>query len=154
MVGQTAHVIVEPHEGLVRFVQLDEMTERRTCVAHHETLFVSSGGVENDRPSLRCAVLDGSVEAIDHERHVVHAYRRPDTTCLVLDDQFDHDIPPLSVGGRVIEFTVVSKDLASIEFDVFGDDERSGTEGRSPRLDGGRRYVVNHIGDLPGRSEY
>lgn len=42
---------------------------------------------------------DGFVEGRDHEGHVVDAGHWSEASFLVLDDEFDHQLTPLSVGG-------------------------------------------------------
>ena len=145
---------VERDESGTRLVQLDQMAEIGTGVAHHETLTVTGGRIESDRPRRAVTMGDGSFEGIDHERHMVHTDRRPDSPGLMFDDQFDHDVAPLSVGRRVVELAIESVDRASGEFDVLGHDEGSGARRRREGVDGGRRQIGHGIGDLTRLAEH
>lgn len=92
-------MVVERQQGLTGFVQLDQVSDARPGVAHDEPLTVPSGCVESDWPTVIGAMNDGFVEGRDHEGHVVDAGHWSEASFLVLDDEFDHQLTPLSVGG-------------------------------------------------------
>lgn len=144
---------IEGEQALARLVHLDQMAEVGSRVAHHEPLTSTSRRVEGDGPASIGTVPDSTFQGVDQEREMVHAGRGPDPFALMLDDQFDHQLAPLSVRRGVIEDCWSTVHLARREFDVFGGDEGAGSQTSRPRFDRFGRHVGNREGDLARRTE-
>ena len=141
-------VVVEGDQCLVRFVQLDEMSEIGTRVAHHETLTTHGGGVERDVPSDVRAMRDRSLEVRHEVSDVMHTSHRAESSGLMFDHEFDHEISELAVGARVLEPFGVDTRATAREFDVMDGDERTDSPRRAPRLQGRLVQIAYRIGDL------